>query len=79
MLPADEKKRWGVIGRPPAEIVDAPIELTKRWKELLIEAKKVQRMRPGEAKVVQAKIIEDRYIRLVSEIKHQAAQRRKAG
>lgn len=79
MLSREDKERWGVIGRPPPELVDAPIGLTQRWKELLAEANKVRRMRAGAAKVAQAKIIEDRYLRLVAEIKHQAAKRRQAG
>lgn len=66
-MPVTDKERasFGFLGAPPPEIWNANREVTKRYKDLCIRARKVAKMKPSQRKLDLAKKIEEDYKALV--------------
>lgn len=65
----DERTRFGFLGKPPPEIVNAPIAITRRW--LALKAKAVAKISLKQSRQAEweakAKEIEHEYQDLVAE------------
>lgn len=67
----DERARFGFLGKPPPEIVNAPIAITRRWLALSEKAKAVAKISLKQSRQAEweakAKEIEHEYQDLVAE------------
>lgn len=58
MVSDDERRVWGILGKPPQELFAAPRFLRDEWNDLMRQAKQVMRIRDRDRRVTAAKEIE---------------------